>query len=118
VQNEGWKQLSQLGVLPIKIDESVETAVAAVHIGDIGIATHPGETAPEHSRITRKMLGTRTTMVIGLALDALGYISKPDYFVHPEKYPHAEYLNMTSVGPEAAPVMLEGLRVVTSKASQ
>lgn len=117
VQNEGWKQLSQLGVLPIKIDESVETAVAAVHIGDIGIATHPGETAPEHSRITRKMLGTRTTMVIGLALDALGYISKPDYFLHPEKYPHAEYLNMTSVGPEAAPVILEGLRVVTRKAS-
>ncbi len=115
VQNEGWKQLSQIGVLPTKIGDRIETAVAAVRIGDVGMATHPGETAPEHSRITREMLGTRTTMVIGLGLDALGYISKPDYFVHPDKYPHAEYLNMTSVGPAAAPKMLEGLRVVASK---
>ena len=115
VQNEGWKQLAQIGVLPVKIGDSVETVVAAVRVGDLGIATHPGETAPEHSRITREMLGTQRTMVVGLGLDALGYISKPDYFVHPEKYPHAEYLNMTSVGPEAAPRMLEGLRVVASK---
>jgi len=114
VANEGWKQLSQIGVLPMQVTDTIETDIAAVRLGDVAMATHPGETAPEHSRRTREMLNAETTMVIGLGLDALGYILKPDYFANPDEYPHAEYLMMTSVGPAAAPKMMEGLRVVTA----
>lgn len=115
VANEGWKQLSQIGVLPIRVADTIETTLAAVRIGDVALATHPGETAPEHSRQTRRMLAAETTMVIGLGLDALGYILKPDYFAHPDKYPQAEYLMMTSLGPQAAPQMMAGLRDVTQR---
>lgn len=114
VANEGWKQLAQIGVLPIQVSDTLETTVAAVRIGEVGIATHPGETAPEHARLTRQMLGGGTTLILGLGLDALGYILKPDYYANPARYPHADYLMMTSVGPQAAPLMMAGLRTVTA----
>lgn len=116
--NENWIQLIKAGILPLNSTEQVETTVAAFSIGSIGFATHPGETAPAHSRQTREWLNTEQTMIIGLGLDALGYIVKPDYFDHPELYQHAEYLTSMSLGPRTAPLMMQGLKTVTHRINQ
>lgn len=116
--NQNWIQLARAGILPIEPSDTVVTHVAAFAVGSIGFATHPGETAPAHSRETRKLLKSRTTVVIGLGLDALGYIVKPDYFTSPDRYRHADYLTSMSLGPQAAPLMMQGLREVTSQIGQ
>ena len=45
--------------------------------------------------------------VIGLGLDAMGYILKPEYFDPENDLPHAEYLTRMSPGKEAGPLVLE-----------
>lgn len=115
LKNPAWVQLSQAGILPIKLSDVVETTIAAFSIGNIGFATHPGETAPTHSRQTRALLKRDTTVIVGLGLDALGYIVKPEYFTHPKDFRHAGYLTSMSVGPQAGPKMMEGLKTVTEQ---
>lgn len=109
LENPGWRQLGELGVLERRLGDTVETEIAAFRIGGVGFATHVGETPPSYSKRTRELLGTETTFVVGLGLDALGYVLLPDYFTTPDQYPHAEYLTSMSVGPQAGPLMMGGL---------
>ena len=110
-ENEGFRQLSAAGIVKRDISEHIETEVAWFSIGEAQFATHPGETAPAHGRATKEMMRSGPKFVIGLGLDELGYILKPEYF-EAGRFPHAEYLTSMSPGPKAAPIMLEALREI------
>jgi Neutral/alkaline non-lysosomal ceramidase, N-terminal len=110
LENEGWRQLSALGTIKRKFGDTVETELVWFAIGNAQFATHPGETAPWHGLETKNMMKTDgPKFVLGLGMDALGYILKPEYFDDPN-LPHAPYLTSMSVGKQAGPVMIEGLR--------
>lgn len=112
LDNAAWKQLAAIGTIQRPLTDSVETEVAWFAIGDAQFATHPGETAPYYGLETKKMMNTRgPKFVLGLGLDALGYILKPVYFDDPA-LPHAGYLTSMSVGRQTAPDMMEALRKV------
>jgi hypothetical protein len=111
-QNEGFKQLSQAGVIPRPISEGIETEVAWFAIGSAQFATHPGETAPTFTWATEALMDSEPKLVLGLGLDELGYILKPTYFVDPKAIPHAEYLTMMSPGPKAGASMMAALEAI------
>jgi len=111
LDNWGFRLLMLLGVLDRElIDGRIRTEVAWFAIGGVQFATHPGETSPAYSLATRELMGNpRHSMILGLGLDALGYILKPVYFADDAQFPHAGYLTSVSVGPEAAPLVMRAL---------
>lgn len=110
LENEGWRQLSALGTIKRSFGETVETELAWFAIGDAQFATHPGETTPWHGLETKNMMQTNgPKFVLGLGMDALGYILKSEYFDDPT-LPHAPYLTSMSVGKRTGPAMMEGLK--------
>jgi len=115
LENEGFNALIEAGVLDRRLfDGSIRTETAWFAIGDVEFITHPGETSPAHSLLSRELLGAEHSFVLGLTLDALGYILKPEYFAPDATFPSADYLTATSVGPEAAPRLLEALRALAA----
>ena len=71
----------------------------------------PGETVPAMSWSTRNMMKNQgPKFILGLGMDAMGYIVKPEFFDPQKKIPHAEYLCGMSVGAHAMPLVLEVLR--------
>jgi len=87
--------------------DSVATEVAVFRIGNAYFATHPGETVPAMSLATKKMMQTDgPKFVMGLGMDAMGYILKPEFFDPEKKIPHAGYLCSMSAGKETAPMIM------------
>ena len=95
------------------VDGGVATAVARFTVANAEFVTHPGETSPYFSKASRDLMTHRHGFVMGLTQDALGYILKPDYFVHPDNYPHGDYLTSVSVGKDAGPLLMEALASLT-----
>lgn len=106
VSNPGWAQLSAAGVIKRDIDSTTTTEMAWFSIGEAQFITHPGETPPAYSFKSKEMMGDGPNFVIGLGLDAMGYILKPEYFEPETELPHAEYLTRMSPGREAGPMVL------------
>jgi hypothetical protein len=106
VENESWKQLSAIGTIPRDIQDSVATELVWFAIGAAQFATHPGETAPYFGLETKKLMRTGPKFVMGLSMDALGYILKPVYFEDASK-PHAGYLTSMSVGKQTGPQVMK-----------
>ncbi len=111
-ENPAFKQLSALGVLQRGIGDTVETEVAWFAVGEAQFATHPGETAPAFTFATKKLMDSGPKFVLGIGLDHLGYIVKPEYFDRPDDIPHAPYLTSMSLGKETGPKMMEALEAV------
>jgi hypothetical protein len=111
LENWGFKLLMFVGVLDRETySGSMRTETAWFSIGGVQFATHPGETSPAYSLATRELMGNpRHSMILGLGLDALGYMLRPVFFEQPEEFPHADYLTTVSVGPEAAPRLMAAL---------
>lgn len=109
--NELFKQISSegLGLVPRPLGDAVQTEVAWFAVGDAQFATHPAETAPKYAWDTEALMDTGPKFVLGLALDHLGYVLKPEYFDNTEAIPHAEYLTSMSPGREAGPAMMAAL---------
>lgn len=95
------------------VDGGVETTVARFTVANAEFVTHPGETSPYFSKASRELMTRRHGFVMGLTQDALGYILKPDYFEHPDNYPHGDYLTSVSVGKDAGPLLMEALATLT-----
>ena len=108
LENEGFKALAAAGVLDLPPGDTVQTEVAWFRIGPVQFATHPGETSPFYALETRKLMGAGPSFVLGLTLDALGYILKPEYFTNPEMK-FADYLTSMSVGPRTGPAVMDAL---------
>ena len=115
VSDPGWSQLSQLGVIKREIGEMTKTEIAWFRIGPAQFITHPGETPPSFSFASKEMMQTEPKFVMGLTLDAMGYILKPEYFDPENELPHSEYLTRMSPGVEAGPLVMEKVEEVIRK---
>lgn len=110
VENDNFRLLSQMGVVKRQFGETVSTEIAYFEIGEAAFATHPGETVPLMSHLTKSLMTNQgPKMVLGLGMDALGYLLKPYFFDKERNIPHAEYLCSVSVGPEAMSVIMTTL---------
>ena len=109
VENQGWKVLSQAGVIHRTFTDSVTTDLSIFSIGHAHFATHPGETNPWLGLETRKLMPEGTKFVMGLSQDALGYILKEEFFTD-TTYHHSAYLTSMSLGKHTAPLILEKIR--------
>lgn len=114
VGNEAWKQLSAIGTIKRLIQDSVTTELVWFAIGEAQFATHPGETAPYYGLETKKLMPTGPRFVLGLSMDALGYILKPTFF-EDSSIPHADYLTSMSVGKETGPLIMKTLEELIEK---
>jgi hypothetical protein len=114
VENEAWKQLSAIGTINRKIQDSVKTEIAWFAIGDAQFATHPGETAPYYGLETKKLMNSGPKFILGLSNDALGYIVKPTFF-EDKNIPHSEYLTSMSVGKQTGPLLMARIRKLSSE---
>ncbi len=111
VSNPGFQQLSELGVIKRTITDSVETEIAWFSLGDAQFVTHPGETVPAYSLQSKALMKLKgPKFVIGLGMDALGYILKPNFFNPADSLPHAEYLTGMSVDKEAGPLVMKQIQ--------
>ena len=113
VENSGFRQLSALNVIHRKITDSVTTEIAFFNIGEAVFATHPGETVPAMSFATKELMKTYgPKFVMGLSMDALGYILKTDFFDPSKKIPHSEYLCSLSVGPQTKDLIMNTIEAL------
>jgi hypothetical protein len=116
VENMAFRALSATGVINRKLSDSVETEIAVFRIGDAVFATHPGETVPEMGLQTKAMMKNNgPRFVLGLSMDAMGYILKPYFFDSERKIPHAEYLCGMSAGKQTGPIVMQVLRTLLGK---
>lgn len=116
VTNPAFKALAAAGVIKRKLLDSVETEIAVFRIGEAVFATHPGETVPAMGLQTKSMMKTKgPRFVLGLSMDAMGYILKPYFFDRGRNIPHAEYLCGMSVGKDAMPVVMSVLEELLKK---
>lgn len=107
VDNPGFRMLAQAGVIQRAIGDSVTTEMALFRIGGAHFATHPGESTPGMSLRTRALLpAAGPRFVLGLGMDALGYILDAGFFSGAERPPHAEYLCNMSLGPETSEAVM------------
>lgn len=114
VENKTFKTLSGMGVIRRSFADSVRSEIAFFRIGDASFVTHPGETSPALGLYSRKLAERGgPVMVMGLSMDALGYILKPVYFSQGNEIPHSEYLTGMSIGPETMPIIERVLRKLT-----
>ena len=111
VENEGFKMLSQLGVVTRKFTDSVETEIAYFNVGNAHFATHPGETVPAMSHQTKSLMPNNgPKFILGLGNDALGYILKPYFFDANRQVPHSAYLCSVSLGPQTMDLIMKTLQ--------
>ena len=115
LENSGFLMLSKAGVINRDFTDSVETEVAYFEIGNASFATHPGETVPQLSLRTKELMqNDGPKFIIGLGMDALGYILKPYFFDQEKNVPHSEYLCSVSVGPQTQEAIFKQLKMLIS----
>jgi len=108
-ENPKYMAMAAAGLVPRPMAETIQTEVAWFAVGDVQFATHPGETAPQFTRATWKLMDTGPKIVLGLGLDELGYILKSEYFDDPTAFPAGPYLTGMSPGRSAGRVMMTAL---------
>ena len=112
IENDKFKMMSALGLVPRSFSDNVTTEVAWFAIGPAQFATHIGETAPLYSNETKALMKSGPKFILGLGLDHLGYICPPKYFENTAAIKFADYLTDMSPGPKAGPTMMEALRSI------
>lgn len=105
VANQGFRMLARAGVIKRNFKETVPTEIAYFQVGQAAFITHPGETPPALSLQCRKWIGQQPVVVMGLAMDALGYILKPSFFEPGNTIAHSKYLTSMSLGPQTLPLL-------------
>jgi hypothetical protein len=106
VENGNFKTLSGMGIIKRSFTDSVRSEIAFFRIGNASFVTHPGETSPALGLYSRKLAERGgPVMVMGLSMDALGYILKPEYFKEGNEIPHSPYLTGMSIGPQTMPII-------------
>lgn len=72
LQNAGFTALLDAGVIARPLyGGSVRTEVVWFALGPVAFVSHPGETSPAYSLMTRKLFGAEHTFIMGLTEDAL-----------------------------------------------
>lgn len=110
VVNKQLKDLAAASVIKRDIGEGTPTEIAWFSVGNAMFATHPGETSPLYSLETKRMMHTNgPKFVLGLGMDELGYIIKPEFFSSDTKLHAAKYLTSMSPGKDAGAIMMQVL---------
>lgn len=110
VSNENYQQLANMGVIDRSITDSVTTEVAWFSIGNAQFVTHPGETTPTHSLESKRLMTNQgPKFVIGLGMDALGYILTPEFYEEDPKVKHTGYLTSMSIDKEAGAILMDNI---------
>lgn len=108
VDNNGLKDLAAASVIKRDIGDGTPTEIAWFSIGDAMFATHPGETSPLYSLNTKKLMKTNgPKFILGLGMDELGYIIKPEFFIPGTPLHAAAYLTSMSPGKDAGPAVMQ-----------
>jgi hypothetical protein len=103
-------------VLKRKIGKTVKTEIAWFEIGDAQFVTHPGESAPFYGLESKKLMQKPgPKFVLGLAMDAMGYILRPEFFDKTLAIPHSPYLTSMSVGKHGGPKMMQIIRELAAE---
>ena len=112
VENDAFRMMGALGLVPRDFTEAVQTEVAWFAVGPAQFATHPGETAPAFAAQTRALMDTQPKFILGLGFDELGYVCPTYYFERTDEIPHADYLISMSPSPQAGPAMMAALKTI------
>ncbi len=116
VSNVNFQQLSKMGVINRSIADSVSTEVAWFSIGNAQFVTHPGETTPTHSLESKRLMTNQgPKFVIGLGMDALGYILTPEFYEENPKVNHSEYLTGMSIDEKAGAVLIDNINSLANE---
>ncbi len=96
----------------------VHTEVNLIKIGDLWLATVPGELLPKLGlKLKAQLLASGAGMagVIGLANDELGYILPVEDFKYPWNpfKPGSHYEETNSIGKDIAPAVMNGIHLLT-----
>lgn len=108
-ENTLFKIMAAMKLVSRPMADTVQTEVAWFSVGNAQFATHPGETAPAFTMATEKLMKTGPKFVMGLGLDELGYILRPEFFDKTLAIPHSSYLTEMSPGPSAGKSMMDAL---------
>lgn len=114
VTNRNFLDLAAAGVIKRDIAEGVLTEMVWFSIGDATFVTHPGESSPLYSLESKKLMRNKgPRFVLGLGMDELGYLLKPEFFEPGTSLHAAPYLTGMSPGRNAGTVMM---RLITELA--
>jgi len=102
--NEGFLELRKAGVIRREFrGGKVRTELHVIRLGELELATIPGEALPKVGLEIKEHMKGRYRILIGLGNDELGYI------IPEEDFDPTKYEESMSVGPRAAPIIVEGL---------
>jgi len=108
LQDDGLLRLAMnLGLMDPRpvAGEQIETEMALLDWGELSMLFLPGEPSPELGRALRARLKGDLRMVIGVALDELGYLLSDRQWADAR----FEYERSMSVGPAAANRIMQAL---------
>jgi hypothetical protein len=122
MKNVLFEMAMQSGLLPNTLTAAHEfiTEAGLIKIGDVWLATIPGELLPRLGKQIKtelKQAGAKIAGVVCLANDELGYILPADDFIFPKDWlnPGAQYEESMSVGPDTAPLLMNALYELLSR---
>ncbi|MDP6944804.1 MAG: hypothetical protein QF464_11695 [Myxococcota bacterium] len=79
--NRRFSLLSRLKLIGVQLDEGkVQTEVHHLRVGDVQALTAPGEMLPELGHRVRSLMDAPHRLLLGLAIDELGYILPVEQF--------------------------------------
>lgn len=107
VSNQHFRDLAAAKVINRDIGEGVLTEIVWFSIGEATFVTHPGESSPLYSLESKKLMQNKgPKFVIGLGMDELGYLLKPEFFEPGTTLHAAPYLTSMSPGRDAGRAMM------------
>lgn len=107
VRNEALTGLAYGGIIKRDIADGTLTEIAWCSIGNAAFVTQPGETSPLYSLRTKQLMKNNgPKFILGLGMDELGYILKPEFFEEGTTLHAAKYLKSMSPGEQASGVMM------------
>jgi len=103
-RNKSFEEALRKGLIKRRMFGSyIETEISLVNIGEISIATLPGEALPRIGIEIRGGMNGKCKLILGLANDEIGYIIPSD------SWDDSKYEESMSLGPETADIILEEL---------
>ncbi len=107
VRNQALTKLAYAGIIKRDIADGTLTEMAWCSIGNAAFITQPGETSPLYSfRAKQLMKNNGPKFILGLGMDELGYIIKPEFFQEGTTLHASKYLKSMSPGKDAPEVMM------------
>jgi hypothetical protein len=100
---------------PHNDDQSITTRLNLVSLGNVQIATIPGEAMPNIGFYLKRKMTADHNLLFGLTNDAFGYIlTKVDY----QSFPRYDYVSRVSLGEMTGEILIDNLLEMSTSADQ